>query len=146
MLQVRFEVFTAVTKKNAVYWDVAPYRSCVKGRFGGMYRLHLQGIKIRERGTSLSRFTQDLHGATSQTAAFFILQLSSHFRFVVRKAIRNYSWGMWQLHLPSANNRELQLPRLQLWLKSGSMFRLWLRADRMCSGGDRRCAKGKWAR
>jgi hypothetical protein len=26
---VRFEVFTAVTMKNANIWDVAPYRSCM---------------------------------------------------------------------------------------------------------------------
>jgi hypothetical protein len=36
--------------KNAVFWDVAP--CSVKQRFGGMYRLHLQGRKIREGGTS----------------------------------------------------------------------------------------------
>jgi hypothetical protein len=30
---VRFEDFAAVTMKNAVYWDVAPYRSCVNGHF-----------------------------------------------------------------------------------------------------------------
>jgi hypothetical protein len=52
---VRFEVFTEVTMKNAVFWDVAPCRSCVNRRFGGTYRLHLQGRKIRDRGTSLSR-------------------------------------------------------------------------------------------
>jgi hypothetical protein len=40
---VRFEVFTAVTMKNAVFWDVAPCRSGVTRRFGGTYRLHLQG-------------------------------------------------------------------------------------------------------
>jgi hypothetical protein len=40
---VRFEVFTAVTTKNAVFWDVALCRSCVNRRFGGTYRLHLQG-------------------------------------------------------------------------------------------------------
>jgi hypothetical protein len=40
--------------KNVVFWDVVPCRSCVKRRFGGMYRLHLQGRKIRERGTSIS--------------------------------------------------------------------------------------------
>jgi hypothetical protein len=40
---VRFEVFTAVTMKKAVFWDVAPCRSCVNRRFGGTYRLHLQG-------------------------------------------------------------------------------------------------------
>jgi hypothetical protein len=34
---VSFEVFTVVTMKNAVCWNVAPYRSCVKRRFGGTY-------------------------------------------------------------------------------------------------------------
>jgi hypothetical protein len=53
-----FVVFTAVTMKNAVFWDVAPSRSCVNRRFGGTYRLHLQGRKIRERGTSVSRWLQ----------------------------------------------------------------------------------------
>jgi hypothetical protein len=53
---VRFEVFTAVTMKNAVFWDVTPCRSCVNRRFGGTYRLHLQGRKIRERGTSVIRW------------------------------------------------------------------------------------------
>jgi hypothetical protein len=55
---VRFEVFTAVTMKNAVFWDVAPCTSCVNRRFGGKYRLHLHGRKIRERGTSVSRWLQ----------------------------------------------------------------------------------------
>jgi hypothetical protein len=50
---VGFEVFTAVTMTSAVLWDVAPHRSCVNRRFGGTYRLHLQGRKIRERGTSM---------------------------------------------------------------------------------------------
>jgi hypothetical protein len=42
---VRFEVFTAVTMKNAVFWDVAPCKYFVNRRFGGTYRLHLQGIR-----------------------------------------------------------------------------------------------------
>jgi hypothetical protein len=42
-------------KKNAVFWDMAPCRSCVNRLFGGMYRLHLQSRRIRERGTSVSR-------------------------------------------------------------------------------------------
>jgi hypothetical protein len=33
--------------KNAVFWDVAQCRYCVNQRFGGTYRLHLQGRKIR---------------------------------------------------------------------------------------------------
>jgi hypothetical protein len=30
-----FEVFTAVTTKNAVFWDVMPCGSCKNRRFGG---------------------------------------------------------------------------------------------------------------
>jgi hypothetical protein len=70
--------------KNAVFWDVAPCTSRVNRRFGGTYRLYLQGRKIREGGTSVSRwlqryvpskrrFTQNLLGATSQKKAFFIV-------------------------------------------------------------------------
>jgi hypothetical protein len=41
--------------KNAVFWDVTPCIYCVNRRFGGTYRLHLQGRKIHGRGTSVSR-------------------------------------------------------------------------------------------
>jgi hypothetical protein len=44
--------------KNAVFWDVAPCRSCVNRRFGGTYHLHLQGRKIRDRGTNMSTWLQ----------------------------------------------------------------------------------------
>jgi hypothetical protein len=50
---VRFEVFTAVTMKNTVVWDVVPCTSCVNRLFGGTYRLHLQGRKINVRITSV---------------------------------------------------------------------------------------------
>jgi hypothetical protein len=52
---VRFEVFTAMAMKNAVFWDVGSCRYFVNRRFGGTYRLHLQGrrnpraINQRER-------------------------------------------------------------------------------------------------
>jgi hypothetical protein len=82
--------------KNAVSWDVASCKYFVNRRSGGTYRLHLQGRKICERGTSVSRwlpasladfsalkieailppkrrFTEYLHGVTSQMTAFFIL-------------------------------------------------------------------------
>jgi hypothetical protein len=42
---LRFEVFTAVTIKNVVFWDVAPCRYFVNRRFGGTYLLHLHGIR-----------------------------------------------------------------------------------------------------
>jgi hypothetical protein len=32
---VRFEVFTALTMKNGVFWDVTPCGSCENRRFGG---------------------------------------------------------------------------------------------------------------
>jgi hypothetical protein len=35
---VRFEVFTAVTMKNGVFWDVTPCGSCKNRRFGGNKR------------------------------------------------------------------------------------------------------------
>jgi hypothetical protein len=34
-LFVRFEVYTAVTMKNGVFWDVMPRGSCNNRRFGG---------------------------------------------------------------------------------------------------------------
>jgi hypothetical protein len=39
---VRFEVFTSVTMKNTVFWDVALCSSCVNRRFGGTFRLRMQ--------------------------------------------------------------------------------------------------------
>jgi hypothetical protein len=38
----------AVTMKNAVFWDVAPYGSYKNRRFGGTYRLHLKGEKNQQ--------------------------------------------------------------------------------------------------
>jgi hypothetical protein len=32
---VRFEVFTAMTMKNGIFWDVTPCGSCKNRRFGG---------------------------------------------------------------------------------------------------------------
>jgi hypothetical protein len=33
-MDVRFEVFTAVTMRNGAFWDVTPCGSCKKRRFG----------------------------------------------------------------------------------------------------------------
>jgi hypothetical protein len=44
---VRFEVFTAVTMKSGVIWDVTPCGSCKNRRFGGTQRLLHQGDKNR---------------------------------------------------------------------------------------------------
>jgi hypothetical protein len=45
--RVRFEVFTAVTMKNCVFWDVMPCGSYKNQRFGGTQSLHHQGYKNR---------------------------------------------------------------------------------------------------
>jgi hypothetical protein len=49
---VRFEVFTVVTMKNAVFWVVMPCGSCKNRRFGGTWRLLHQGDKMGELGTT----------------------------------------------------------------------------------------------
>jgi hypothetical protein len=41
-----------------IFMDVALCRSWVNRCFRGTYRLHLQGRKLRERGTSVSRWLQ----------------------------------------------------------------------------------------
>jgi hypothetical protein len=42
-----FEVFTAATMKNGVFWDFMPCGSCKNRRFGGTWRLLHQGDKNR---------------------------------------------------------------------------------------------------
>jgi hypothetical protein len=44
---VVFEVFTAATMKNAVFWEVTPCGSCKYRSLGGTYRLHNQGDRNR---------------------------------------------------------------------------------------------------
>jgi hypothetical protein len=46
-IQFRFEVLTAVFMKNAIFWDITPCIPLkINRRFGGTYRLHLQGPRI----------------------------------------------------------------------------------------------------
>jgi hypothetical protein len=66
---VRFGVFTAVTIKYAVFWDVAQCRSCLNRCFGGTYHLPW---RWRRSAPPKSRFTQDLHGTTSPKMTFFL--------------------------------------------------------------------------
>jgi hypothetical protein len=40
------------------FWNVVSCSSCVNRRFGRKYRLRLQDIKIRELGTSVSKWLQ----------------------------------------------------------------------------------------
>jgi hypothetical protein len=51
MIEVRFEVFTAVTMKNAVFWDVMPFGSCKNRRFVGRSASTISVTRIDELGT-----------------------------------------------------------------------------------------------
>jgi hypothetical protein len=98
--------------KNAVFWDVAPCGSCTSRRFGGTCDLHLQGItdwqsvnqllmllfaqecflsrKWRQHVPPKRRLVQDAHGATSQKAAFFSLDLCNAVTYLWRTADKHY--------------------------------------------------------
>jgi hypothetical protein len=46
-LVVGFEVLTAVIMRSSIFWDITPCSPLsVNRRFGGTYRLHLQGRRI----------------------------------------------------------------------------------------------------
>jgi hypothetical protein len=51
-MDIRFDVFTAATVKNGVFWDVTPRVSCKNRCFGGTYRLHLLVTLIKEAVSS----------------------------------------------------------------------------------------------
>jgi hypothetical protein len=53
-IHVRFDVSTAVTIRNDVFWDVRPCGSCKNRRFGGTYSFHHQGVKGRTQYVSMS--------------------------------------------------------------------------------------------
>jgi hypothetical protein len=57
---VRFEVFTAVTMKNAVFWVATPCGSCKNRRFRGT--LHQNGKNRRARNKVISNY-QPKHAA-----------------------------------------------------------------------------------
>jgi hypothetical protein len=50
----RLEVLTAVVMKSNIFWDITPCSPLkVNRRFGGTYRLHLQGRRKAEQETSV---------------------------------------------------------------------------------------------
>jgi hypothetical protein len=76
-IRVGFEVFTAVIMKTIIFWDVTPCSllRCNR-RFGGTYRLHLQGRrKFQQEPASkqvASRNLNTLHGVTSQKMILWV--------------------------------------------------------------------------
>jgi hypothetical protein len=104
MYFVRFEVFTAVTMKNAVFWDVTPCCSSLNYWTAWSHLLTLVPrsrifLPWRWRGyvPPKRRFRQELHGVTSQKTAFFemyfviiILEMTS--RTLLRNKPINSFW------------------------------------------------------
>jgi hypothetical protein len=89
--QVTFEVFTAVTMKNAVFLDVTLCRSCVNLRFGRTYRLHLQGRKIRDpvlRNVGSHKIYTVPHPRRRHSSAI-LMMLSNRFRTICECIYKN---------------------------------------------------------
>jgi hypothetical protein len=50
-MKASLHAFTAVTMKNAIFWDVTPCSSCKNRRLVGTYCLHHQGEKNQQART-----------------------------------------------------------------------------------------------
>jgi hypothetical protein len=55
---VRFDILTAVTMKNVVSWNGSLCSSCKNRRFGGTYRLHLQGENTEQTKNIVINYSQ----------------------------------------------------------------------------------------
>jgi hypothetical protein len=62
IILVGFEVLTAVVMKNTIFMDITPCSPLkVNRRFGGTYRLHLQGRRISRARNQLESMWQAEH-------------------------------------------------------------------------------------
>jgi hypothetical protein len=79
---IRLDVFTTVTVKNAVCWDVGLCDSCKNRRFGGTYRLFvarrlLSFWRWRQYVPPKLLFLKQPQGVISQKMAFFNIRIIS---------------------------------------------------------------------
>jgi hypothetical protein len=54
VIKVRFEVFTAVTMKNGVLWDITPCGSCKNRLYEGLSASFIRVTRIGGPGTTLA--------------------------------------------------------------------------------------------
>jgi hypothetical protein len=76
ILWVLFEVLTAMTMKNEVFWDVASYRSCVQTAATCSHWFLVRRFFYPEDGGDMflrNDGSYNLHGATSQKTVFLII-------------------------------------------------------------------------
>jgi hypothetical protein len=95
ILTVRFEVSTAVTMKNAVFWDLAPCRSCVNA---GSSLADFSTLKIEEIRSSETSVHTKPRRRYIKTAFFriFIIQIFMHETLISR--LKNlFGLNIWSL-------------------------------------------------
>jgi hypothetical protein len=90
---LRFEVFTAVTMKNAVAWDVMSCGSCKNRVSEELSASIIRVTRIGELGTTLAyetSFLQEPHGITSQKTAFCLNKIlcSTWYRYLIPTTCR----------------------------------------------------------
>jgi hypothetical protein len=56
---VIFQVLTAVTMKNVVFWDVTPFGSCRNRNFGVTYCYHHQGKNNKKARKNVTKLVID---------------------------------------------------------------------------------------
>jgi hypothetical protein len=100
---VRFEVFTVVTMKNAVFWGVATCGSCKSQHFTGTYCLHHQGEESQRARNSVPlkhRFLEEPHGMTPRklySSSYIVFQpgfknIVSHFCCLFSGPVTNWDY------------------------------------------------------
>jgi hypothetical protein len=80
--------------KNAVFWDVAPYRYCVNRQSParvGSSLVDFSILKMEVYVLPKRRFTRDIHGDTSQKTEFFKIVHSSQFFSEIHSTPRSNS-------------------------------------------------------
>jgi hypothetical protein len=113
---VFWDIFTAVTKKDVVFWDVTPCGCSKNQRFGGTYRIHLEGNKILIHPSS--QLLLEPHGVISQKIPFFDLTFLRLFRLASYRYCGRYAYQVLRLMLRwlplSTGDRGLHTSKLAL--------------------------------
>jgi hypothetical protein len=88
---------TAKYMKKAVFWDVARCRNGVNRRFGGTYRLHLQGRKENIRKSAREASVRDVKGFTCGLSYIFLSTLKME---AIRSSETSVNTTSTRCHIP----------------------------------------------
>jgi hypothetical protein len=100
----RFEVLTAVVMKSTVLWDIRPCSPLkVNQRFGGTYRLHIQGRRISRDRTSVKAGGKQLYPRRQYSSNIFLCHILLSCCFFV--GLWRF-WFLWQAYdLPTVSGK-----------------------------------------